>query len=88
MVRIRLRRGGKRGSPFYRIVVSDSTRARDGKYIESVGYYNPLKKEQLKIDMEKIEYWISRGAQLTAPVKSLIKRIRRENASKETIEKE
>ena len=87
MVRIRLRRGGKKGSPFYRIVVLDSTRARDGKYIESLGYYNPLKKKQLKIDIEKVDYWVSRGAQVSATVKSLIKRVRKDNLTKETIVK-
>ena len=66
-VRIRLSRGGAKKKPFYRIVVADSRRARDGKFIDQVGTYNPMlpkdNPERVKIDVEKTKDWISKGAQ-------------------------
>ena len=66
-VRIRLTRRGAKKRPFYRIVVADSRRARDGKYIEKIGTYNPMLKkdnpERIKLDVEKAKEWISKGAQ-------------------------
>ena len=66
-VRIRLSRGGAKKRPFYRIVVADSRRARDGKYIDQVGTYNPMlpkdSPERVKIDLEKTKDWITKGAQ-------------------------
>ncbi len=62
MVKIRLKRMGKRKQPYYRIVVIDSRRSRDGKYIESVGHYNPRDKK-LIVNKERVEYWLSKGAQ-------------------------
>jgi len=66
-VRIRLSRGGAKKRPFYRIVVADSRRARDGKFIDQVGTYNPMLQknnpERVKIDLEKTKEWISKGAQ-------------------------
>ncbi len=64
---------GRRNLPFYRIVVTDVRRARAGKYIEAVGCYNPLKSE-LKINTERVNYWLSCGAQTTNTVKRLLKR--------------
>ena len=65
-VRIRLSRGGAKKRPFYRIVVADSRRARDGKFIDQVGTYNPMLEkdnpERVKIDLEKTKEWISKGA--------------------------
>ncbi len=71
MVKIRLIRMGRRKIPFYRIVVTDSRKARDGEYIEKVGHYDPRSKE-LKINRDRIEYWISKGAQTTNTVAKLI----------------
>ena len=71
MVKIRLTRFGRKKSPFYRIVVTDSKKARDGEYIEKVGHYDPRKKE-LEINRDRIEYWISKGAQPTNTVAKLI----------------
>lgn len=71
MVRIRLVRRGRRKVPFYRIVVIDSKKAGDGKYIEKVGHYDPRSKELL-LNRDRIEYWISKGAQPTNTVAKLI----------------
>ena len=66
-VRIRLSRGGAKKRPFYRIVVADSRRARDGKFIDQVGNYNPMlpkdSGDRVKIDVEKVKNWIEKGAQ-------------------------
>lgn len=73
-VKIRLRRMGAKKSPFYRIVVADSRYPRDGRFIEEIGYYNPLvDPAEIKIDSEKAKKWISNGAQPTDTVKSLMK---------------
>ncbi|MBR5261552.1 MAG: 30S ribosomal protein S16 [Oscillospiraceae bacterium] len=75
MVKIRLRRMGAKKSPFYRIVVADSHNARDGRFIEEIGTYNPLTSpSEIKIDMERAKYWISCGAQPTDTVKALLKK--------------
>ncbi|MGB3340371.1 MAG: 30S ribosomal protein S16 [bacterium] len=71
MVKIRLTRKGKKKVPFYRIVVIDSKKARDGKFIERVGHYDPRSKE-LNLKRDRIEYWISKGAQPTNTVAKLI----------------
>ena len=75
-VRIRLARGGAKKRPFYRIVVADSRRARDGKFIEKIGSYNPLlpkdKKERIKVEAERVKYWMSKGAQPTLRVSRLL----------------
>ena len=72
-VRIRLSRGGAKKRPFYRIVVADSRRARDGKFIDQVGTYNPMlnkeNPERVKIDIEKAKDWINKGAQPSDRVK-------------------
>lgn len=74
-VKIRLRRMGAKKSPFYRIVVADSRYPRDGRFIEEIGYYDPLKEPAvIKIDAEKVKKWIANGAQPTDTVKALIKR--------------
>ncbi|MDI6839939.1 MAG: 30S ribosomal protein S16 [bacterium] len=73
MVKIRLFRMGKRGSPFYRIVVTDSRTPRDGKYIECLGWYDPRGKE-LKLDLGKTRDWIKKGAKPTDAVAELMKR--------------
>ena len=72
-VKMRLTRMGDKKSPFYRIVVADSRVARDAKYIDLVGTYNPVANpEEVKIDVEKAQQWIKNGAQPTATVKALL----------------
>ena len=72
-VKIRLRRMGAKKAPFYRVVVADSRYPRDGRFIEEIGYYNPLEEPAvIKIDTEKAEKWIANGAQPTDTVKRLI----------------
>ena len=73
-VKIRLRRMGAKRAPFYRIVVADSRYPRDGRFIEEIGYYNPLTEPKtFKVDEEKAKKWISNGAQPTDTVKALFK---------------
>lgn len=71
MVKIRLSRVGRKKIPVYRIVVMDSRKARGGNYIENVGHYDPISKE-LTLKRDRIEYWISKGAQPTNTVAKLI----------------
>lgn len=74
-VKIRLRRMGAKKAPFYRIVVADSRYPRDGRFIEEIGYYNPLTEPAtFKVDAEKAKKWISNGAQPTDTVKFLLKK--------------
>lgn len=74
-VKIRLKRMGAHKKPFYRVVVADSRSPRDGKFIEEIGYYNPLTDPaDVKIDGELAKKWISNGAQPTDTVKSLFKK--------------
>ena len=74
-VKMRLTRLGDKKSPFYRIVVADSRVARDAKYIDLVGTYNPLTNPaEVKIDNEKAQTWIKNGAQPTPPVKALLEK--------------
>ena len=76
MVTIRLARGGAKKRPFYSIVVADHRRAPRGKFIERVGFFNPRatgNEERLRIDRERMQYWISQGAQPSSRVEQLIK---------------
>ena len=74
-VKMRLTRMGDKKSPFYRIVVADSRKSRDGEYVDLVGTYNPLKTpEEVKIDVEKAKKWIANGAQPTDTVKALLQK--------------
>jgi len=74
-VRIRLRRMGAKKRPFYRIVVADSRAPRDGRFIEEIGYYNPMTEpSELKIDGEKAREWIDQGAQPSDTVRALLKK--------------
>ena len=74
-VKIRLRRMGAKKAPFYRVVVADSRYPRDGRFIEEIGYYNPLTTPaEVKIDGDKAKQWISNGAQPTETVKALLKK--------------
>ena len=72
-VKIRLRRMGAKKAPFYRIVVADSRYPRDGRFIEEVGYYDPMTNPAtIKLDNEKVEKWLKNGAQPTETVRSII----------------
>ncbi len=74
-VKIRLRRMGAKKAPFYRVIVADSRDPRDGKFVEEIGYYNPLTEPaEINIDAEKAEAWIKKGAQPTDTVKALLKK--------------
>lgn len=73
MVEIRLSRTGKKHKPSYRVVVSEARTKRDGKILETIGFYNPKSKPPVvKISKERVNYWLSCGAQLTPAVKKLI----------------
>lgn len=77
MVVIRLSRGGAKNRPFYNVVVADSRCRRDGRFIERVGFYNPVAAEGaegLRLDQERISYWTSNGAQLSDTVARLVKK--------------
>lgn len=76
MVTIRLQRGGAKKRPFYQLVVADSRRARNGRFIENIGFFNPTAQgqaERLRIDLERVEYWVGVGAGLSDRVASLVK---------------
>jgi small subunit ribosomal protein S16 len=76
MVTIRLSRGGAKKRPFYHVVVADSRSRRDGKYIERIGFFNPIARGQetrLRLDSERVQYWLGTGAQPSERVASLIK---------------
>ena len=76
MVDIRLARGGSKKRPFYHVVVADSRNKRDGRYIERLGFFNPVaneKQERLRLDTTRIEHWVSQGAQPSDRVASLLK---------------
>lgn len=76
MVSIRLSRSGAKKQPYYHVVVADSRMRRDGRYIERVGFFNPVARgseERLRLDRERIEHWVSQGAQTSDRVASLLK---------------
>jgi small subunit ribosomal protein S16 len=76
MVTIRLARAGAKKRPFYHIVVADSRRARDGRYIERVGFFNPIAvggEESLRIEKERVDHWVSKGAKPSDRVAKLLK---------------
>ena len=75
MVKIRLRRMGAKKAPFYRVVVADSRSPRDGRFIEEIGFYNPMTNPaEINIDVEAAKKWIANGAQPTDTVKALLKK--------------
>ena len=76
MVTIRLARGGSKKRPFYHLTVTDSRNARNGRFIERVGFFNPVargQEERLRVDADRIEYWQGQGAQLSERVAKLVK---------------
>ena len=84
MVSIRLSRAGAKKRPFYHVVVTDSRNRRDGRYIERIGFFNPVGKdheENLRIDVERVDYWIDQGAKPSDRVASLLKKVRKAAAS-------
>jgi small subunit ribosomal protein S16 len=83
MVTIRLTRGGAKKRPFYHIVVTDSRNRRDGRYIERIGYFNPIAKggeSRLQVNMERADHWLAQGAQASDRVAGLIKQERKPSA--------
>jgi small subunit ribosomal protein S16 len=75
MVTIRMARGGVKKRPFYNIVVTDSRNKRDGRYIERLGFFNPVargQEEKLRLDLERVAHWVSQGAQASDRVAKLI----------------
>lgn len=84
MVVIRLSRAGAKKRPFYNMVVTDSRKRRDGGYIERIGYYNPVARGQevpLHLEMDKLSYWLSVGAQVSDRVRALIKEFQKKAAA-------
>ena len=74
-VKIRLTRLGKKKTPFYRVVIADARAPRDGRFVEEIGYYNPLTEPvEIKIDADKAKQWLKNGAQPTDTVKALLKK--------------
>lgn len=84
MVTIRLARAGAKKRPFYHIVVTDSRSRRDGRYIERLGFFNPIAtgdEQELQLDLERVTYWLGRGAQASERVAKLIKQNSKEAAA-------
>ena len=82
MVTIRLTRGGSKKRPFYSVVVTDSRNARDGRFIERLGYFNPLARGgevRLQLHEERLNHWVGQGAQTSDRVKTLVKEFRKQN---------
>ncbi|CAM4159129.1 30S ribosomal protein S16 [Pseudoalteromonas byunsanensis] len=80
MVTIRLQRGGAKKRPFYQIVVADSRFSRDGRFIEKVGFFNPIaagQEEKLRLDLARVEHWVGQGAGLSDRVAKLVKDARK-----------
>jgi small subunit ribosomal protein S16 len=78
MVTIRLSRSGAKKRPFYHIVVTDSRNSRDGRYLERVGFFNPIAtggEERLRVDQQRVEHWVSQGANTSDRVASLLKQV-------------
>lgn len=76
MVKIRLARYGTKKRPFYKMIIADSRSPRDGRFIENLGYFNPIsedKTESIKLNLDRIEYWISQGAKISERAKKLLK---------------
>jgi len=73
MLKIRLARYGRRKKPFYRVIVADSRSSRDGKFIENIGFYDPINKDHFSINQEKFGYWEKRGAQINKSIRKIMK---------------
>jgi len=87
MVTIRLTRGGSKKRPFYHLHVADRRVARDGRFIERIGFFNPIARgadEGTRIDLERLDYWTRQGAQMSDRVKKIVKDYRKANAATES----
>jgi small subunit ribosomal protein S16 len=76
MVKIRLARGGAKKRPFYRVIATDSRNARDGRFIEKLGYFNPVARgaeKRVELDMDRVDHWVAQGAQLSDRVAGLVR---------------
>ena len=76
MVTIRLARGGSKKRPFYHLTVTDSRNPRNGRFIERVGFFNPIargQEERLRVDLDRVDFWVGQGAQVSERVASLVK---------------
>ena len=83
MVTIRLARGGSKKRPFYHINVADRRRARGGRFIERIGFFNPIARgaeEGIRLDLERLDYWVRQGAQVSGRVAKLVKDYRKATA--------
>lgn len=83
MVVIRLSRGGSKKRPFYSVIVTDSRNSRDGRFIERVGFFNPIARGgevRLQINAERVDHWVAQGAQLSDRVNGLVKESRKQSA--------
>jgi len=88
MVTIRLSRGGAKKRPFYHIVVTDSRNRRDGSYLERLGFFNPVaqgKEPELRLDNQRVEYWLKTGAQPSERVAQLIKQAQTVSGSSDSV---
>lgn len=88
MVIIRLSRSGSKKRPFYHVTVADSRVARDGRFIERLGFYNPIARgaeEGTRIDMDRVEHWLKQGAQMSERVQQIVKAYRKTSASQEEV---
>ena len=74
MVKMRLRRAGAKKQPFYRVIVADERSPRGGRFIDEIGYYNPLGNSEIKIDADTAQDWLAKGVQPTETVKALLKK--------------
>lgn len=86
MVKIRLSRGGAKGRPFYHVVVTDQRSKRDGRNIESIGFYNPVasgKDKRLQLNTERVNEWVAKGAQLSDKVAALVKEAGRQQVEQQ-----
>lgn len=84
MVTIRLARGGSKKRPFYQITVADSREARNGRFIERLGFFNPVARgndERLRVDLDRVNYWLGQGAQASERVAQLVKQASRQQAA-------
>ncbi len=76
MVKIRLARGGAKKRPFYRVIATDARNARDGRFIEKLGYFNPIARgaeKRVELDMDRVDHWVAQGAQLSDRVAGLVR---------------
>lgn len=84
MVTIRLSRHGSKKHPFYHVTVAERSAGRDGRFVERLGFYNPVargREEQLRLDVERVDYWLAQGAQPTERVRQLISQARKAGAA-------